>query len=87
MGGFVAPTSFGEPIEIAGVRIAANDLVLADINGVVIVPQNRADEVVHRSRRHGVACCRRLTQSMHLGGIVLVVPNPGASGVRSCQAD
>ena len=36
----------GEPIEIGGVRIVSGDFVLADIDGVVIIPSSVADEVI-----------------------------------------
>ena len=38
--------SMGEPIDIGGVRIASGDYVLADIDGVVIIPQSMAEEVI-----------------------------------------
>jgi regulator of RNase E activity RraA len=37
------------PVEIDGVRIAPGDLVVADIDGVVIVPQAVEAEVVQRA--------------------------------------
>jgi len=37
------------PVEIAGVRFCPNDLVIADLDGVVVVPQEVEDEVVHRT--------------------------------------
>jgi regulator of RNase E activity RraA len=40
--------AFGEPIEIGGVTIRSGDLLLADRDGVVIVPQEIAAEVVGR---------------------------------------
>ncbi len=36
----------GEPIVIGGVTIASGDYVLADIDGVVVIPQLMAEEVV-----------------------------------------
>ena len=36
----------GEPIEIGGVRIVSGDFVLADIDGVVIIPRSVADEAI-----------------------------------------
>jgi len=38
--------SMGEPIDIGGVRIASGDYVLADIDGVVIIPQSMAEEAI-----------------------------------------
>jgi regulator of RNase E activity RraA len=41
--------SFGEPIVVGDVAIEARDYVLADRDGVVIVPAEIADEVVART--------------------------------------
>jgi regulator of RNase E activity RraA len=38
--------SIGEPIEIDGVQIRTGDFVLADIDGIVVVPEDRAESVV-----------------------------------------
>jgi 4-hydroxy-4-methyl-2-oxoglutarate aldolase len=38
--------SFGQTIEIDGVRIRTGDYVLADIDGIVVVPQERAAAVI-----------------------------------------
>jgi regulator of RNase E activity RraA len=38
--------TFGEPIEIGGVRIRTGDYVLADFDGVVIIPGELVEEVV-----------------------------------------
>ena len=38
--------SMGEPIDIGGVRIASGDYALADIDGVVIIPQSMAEEAI-----------------------------------------
>jgi len=38
--------SMGEPIDIGGVTISRGDYVLADIDGVVIIPQDMAEAVV-----------------------------------------
>jgi regulator of RNase E activity RraA len=42
------PEAFGEPITIGHVRIETGDYVLADIDGIVIIPQGVAEEVVSR---------------------------------------
>lgn len=42
-------TDLGAPIEIDGVAIAAGDVVVADEDGVVIVPVDLADEVLRRA--------------------------------------
>ena len=41
-----AATSFGEPINIGEVRIHTNDYVLADRDGIVVIPENLVEEVV-----------------------------------------
>jgi 4-hydroxy-4-methyl-2-oxoglutarate aldolase len=38
--------SFGQPIEIEGVQIRTGDFVLADIDGIVIVPAEQAEAVI-----------------------------------------
>lgn len=43
--------SMGEPIEIGGIRIATGDYVLADQDGVVIVPAAVAEDVVAETER------------------------------------
>jgi 4-hydroxy-4-methyl-2-oxoglutarate aldolase len=40
------PETFGEPIAIGGVTIATGDYLLGDIDGVVVIPQAIASEVV-----------------------------------------
>lgn len=42
--------SIGEPIEIGGVRVARHDMVVADADGVVVIPVARVDEVLAASR-------------------------------------
>ena len=39
----------GEPIEIGGVSISTGDYLLADIDGVVVIPEGIAEEVVTRT--------------------------------------
>ncbi len=38
--------SMGEPIEIGGVAIASGDFLLADLDGVIIIPRDMADEAI-----------------------------------------
>jgi 4-hydroxy-4-methyl-2-oxoglutarate aldolase len=38
--------SLGEPIEIEGVRIRTGDFVLADIDGIIVIPEERAEAVI-----------------------------------------
>ena len=37
------------PIDCAGVRVRSGDIVLGDVDGVVVVPAERADEVIERA--------------------------------------
>ncbi|HEY8623873.1 MAG TPA: RraA family protein [Casimicrobiaceae bacterium] len=45
------PDSFGEPITIGSVTIAAGDYLLGDRDGVVVIPQSIAQEVVARTEK------------------------------------
>ena len=47
----MAITDVREPVTIGGVRIASGDLVLADDDGVVVVPRAREAEVLAAARR------------------------------------
>ena len=38
--------SIGEPIEIEGVQIQTGDFVLADIDGIVLIPEDRTESVI-----------------------------------------
>jgi regulator of RNase E activity RraA len=44
--GVWVPDHFGEPIEIGGVAINNGDYVFADRDGVVIIPEDMAEQVV-----------------------------------------
>jgi 4-hydroxy-4-methyl-2-oxoglutarate aldolase len=39
------------PVECGGVRVRTGDIVFGDIDGVVVIPQERAEEVVERALR------------------------------------
>ena len=41
--------SYGRPVEVAGVRVEQGDIVFAEIDGVAVIPQAVADEVVTRA--------------------------------------
>lgn len=47
--GRIDVVSIGEPIEIDGVSIKSGDSVLGDIDGVVIVPEEVADETIAKA--------------------------------------
>ncbi len=47
----MAITGVREPVTIGGVQIASGDLVLADDDGVVVVPRARESEVLEAARR------------------------------------
>lgn len=46
---------FGGTVRLGGVAVSRNDYVLADVNGVVVIPAARADEVMEKAR----ACFER----------------------------
>ena len=46
---FWKPTKFEQKIRIGDVEINNNDYVLADIDGVVIIPQNNIEEIIIKS--------------------------------------
>jgi regulator of RNase E activity RraA len=41
--------SVGRPIEVGGVRVRSGDVVFAEVDGIVIVPQEVAEETVSRA--------------------------------------
>ncbi len=45
------PEGFGEPITIGSVRIRNGDYVLADDDGVVVIPADRAKQIVMKPRK------------------------------------
>jgi 4-hydroxy-4-methyl-2-oxoglutarate aldolase len=42
-------TSIGRPVEVAGVLVHAGDVVFAEVDGVVIIPQDVAEETLSRA--------------------------------------
>jgi hypothetical protein len=49
--GRIRPISDGEPIVCAGTPVRSGDLVVADDDGVIVIPHEIAEEVVDRARR------------------------------------
>ena len=49
--GFWKPTYFEKTIKIGDTVINNNDYVLADIDGVVIIPQNNIEDILNRSEK------------------------------------
>ena len=49
--GFWKPTDFEKTIKIGDTVINNNDYVLADIDGVVIIPQNNIEDILNRSEK------------------------------------
>ena len=47
----VEVVAVNQPVSIGGARACARDIVVADANGVVVVPRERAREVAERARR------------------------------------
>ncbi len=47
----VQVTSVNQPVAISGARVCARDIVVADANGVLVVPRARAEEVARTARQ------------------------------------
>lgn len=47
--GYTSVASYGAPIACGGVTVRQGDIVLGDINGVVVIPQERFDEVLAKT--------------------------------------
>ena len=65
--GFWLPQDFGEPIIIGGVRIRTGDFLLADDDGVVVIPQGRVPDVV--AETEGVMGRENLVRQAILNGM------------------
>jgi regulator of RNase E activity RraA len=48
--GRIGPVSNNQPINCAGVRVRPGDVIVADDDGVMVVPQEIADEVARRAK-------------------------------------
>lgn len=42
----VAAEAYGEPVQLAGIRVEPDDWIVGDADGIVVVPASRADDVV-----------------------------------------
>ena len=42
----VTAVAYNEPIQLAGVRVEAGDWLIGDVDGVLVVPRDRADDVL-----------------------------------------
>jgi regulator of RNase E activity RraA len=49
--GRIGPVSNNQPITCAGVRVKPGDVIVADDDGVMVVPRKIADEVARRAKR------------------------------------
>ncbi len=47
-GGYTVPISVGEPINCGGVTVRQGDIILGDVNGVVVIPRERLEEVIDK---------------------------------------
>jgi regulator of RNase E activity RraA len=59
--------SFGKPIEIEGVEIRTGDFVLADIDGIVVIPEQQAESVITEVEK--VMNTENLVRTAILGGM------------------
>ena len=59
--------SFGQPIEIEGVQIRTGDFVLADIDGIVVIPEEQAESVI--GEVHQVMNTESLVRKAILNGV------------------
>ena len=62
-----APESFEKPIEIDGVMINSGDYVLADRDGIVIIPKQIAEDVITKTEE--VLKTENLVRTAILNGI------------------
>jgi regulator of RNase E activity RraA len=59
--------SLGQPIEIEGVQIRTGDFVLADIDGIVVIPAEQAEAIVDEV--HRVMNTENLVRKAILNGV------------------
>ncbi|MEE9240442.1 MAG: RraA family protein [bacterium] len=48
-GGYTMVGSVGQPISSAGVTVREGDIILGDVNGVVVIPQDRDEEILAKT--------------------------------------
>lgn len=48
-GGYTQVASVGQPISSAGITVREGDIILGDVNGVVVIPRNRAEEILAKT--------------------------------------
>jgi len=59
--------SLGQPIDIEGVPIRTGDFVLADIDGIIVIPQEQAEAII--GEVHRVMNTENLVRKAILGGV------------------
>ena len=47
-GGYTIPISVGEAINCGGVAVRQGDIILGDVNGVVVIPKEKLEEVIDK---------------------------------------
>ena len=46
LGAYVTPSAVNVPVSVAGVTVKSGDIVVADLNGVMVIPSEKLEEVV-----------------------------------------
>lgn len=67
--GRVEVTSVGSPVNVGGVQVRCGDIIIADSDGVVIVPQERAGEVAALARSISDAEDEILAEALKSGSL------------------
>jgi regulator of RNase E activity RraA len=49
------PGEINSPVSVGGIVVHAGDIIVADLNGVVVVPRDTAEDVVERLQRKRAA--------------------------------
>ena len=80
--------SVGEPVVVGGVSVATGDVVVADIDGVVVVPGEQVAEVIDAGRRRSAKEAEMFEQlrsgatTVELLGLDAAIGS-GARGIRT----